>query len=66
MVAGESKNPGRKDLMKLAAHFGLKNAGLIIEQVQYAISHWEAISREQNITIETRSMVQAAMDKIRD
>jgi serine/threonine-protein kinase HipA len=26
MVAGESKNPGRKELMKLATHFGVKNA----------------------------------------
>ena len=32
MIAGESKNPGRKELMRLAAHFGLKNAGSIIEE----------------------------------
>jgi serine/threonine-protein kinase HipA len=66
MIAGESRNPGREDLMKLATHFSIKNAGLIIEQVQYAISQWEAISREQNISRETRSMVQAAIDKVRD
>ena len=66
MVAGESKNPGRTDLMKLAAHFGLKNAGFIIEQVQYAISQWGAIAGDQNINKETRKMIQAAMDRIRD
>jgi serine/threonine-protein kinase HipA len=41
MVAGESKNPGRKELMKLATHFGVKNAKTIIEQVQEAISNWD-------------------------
>ena len=66
MIAGESKNPGRKELMKLAAHFGLKNAGSIIEEVQEAISQWGAIAREQDITKETRNTIQSAMDKIRD
>jgi serine/threonine-protein kinase HipA len=66
MVAGESKNPGRKELMKLATHFGLKNAGSIIEEVQEAISQWGAIAREYEITGETKHTVQAAMDKIID
>lgn len=66
MIAGESKNPGRKELMKLATHFGLKNAGSIIEEVQEAISQWGAIANEYGITRETRNTVQTAMDKIRD
>lgn len=66
MIAGESKNPGRKELMKLATHFGLKNAGLIIEGVQEAISQWGAIAREYEITGETRNAIQTAMDKISD
>lgn len=66
MIAGESKNPGRKELMKLATHFGLKNAGLIIEEVQEAINQWGAIAREYSITGETRKTVQTAMDRIRD
>lgn len=66
MIAGESKNPGRKELMKLATHFGLKNAGSIIEEVQDAISQWGAIASEYGITGGTRNTVQTAMDKIRD
>jgi len=66
MIAGESKNPGRKELMKLATHFGLKNAGPVIEQVQEAIDQWGAIASEQGITKETRNTIQSAMDKIRD
>ena len=66
MIAGESKNPGRKELMKLATYFGLKNGGLIIEVVQEAIGQWGAIAIEYDITRETRNTIQSAMDKIRD
>lgn len=66
MIAGESKNPGRKELIKLATHFGLKNAGSIIQEVQEAISQWGTIAREYEISRETINTVQAAMDKIRD
>lgn len=64
MIAGESKNPGRKELMKLAAHFGMKNAGLIIDEVREAISHWGSIAGELGMSRETREMVQSAMDKV--
>jgi serine/threonine-protein kinase HipA len=66
MIAGESKNPGRKELMRLAAHFGLKNAGSIIEEVQEAIGHWNTIANQCGITKQTRNIVQTAMEKIRD
>jgi serine/threonine-protein kinase HipA len=66
MIAGESKNPGREELMKLATHFGLKNAGSIIEEVQEAISQWGEIAREYGITRETKITIQSAMEKIRD
>jgi hypothetical protein len=52
--------------MKLAIHFGLKNAGSMIEEVQEAISQWGAIATENGITRETRNTIQAAMEKIRD
>ena len=66
MIAGESKNPGRNELMKLASHFGLKNAGYIIEEVQEAIRQWGAIATEQGISKETKNTIQSAMEKIRD
>jgi len=66
MIAGESKNPGRKELMKLATHFGLKNAGFIIDEVQEAISQWGTIARECSISKETRNTIQTAVDKIRN
>lgn len=54
------------ELMKLATHFGVKNAPFIIEEVQEAISQWGAIASEQGITKETRNTIQSAMDKIRN
>ena len=66
MIAGESKNPGRKELLKLATHFGLKNAGSIIEKVQDAIRHWKAIAIEYGISKDTRETIQTWMDKITD
>jgi serine/threonine-protein kinase HipA len=65
MIAGESKNPGRKELMKLAAHFGLKNADSIIEEVQEAVGQWKTIASEYGITRETKHTIQSAIEKIR-
>ena len=64
MVAGESQNPGRKELLKLATHFGLKNATQIIEEVQEAVSQWEAIANESGVSKENRQDIQKVLDKL--
>ena len=66
MVAGESQNPGRKELMKLATHFGLKNAKAIIEQVQDAMNKWEIIAKEYGVTKENRKAIKKVLDKLVD
>ncbi len=66
MVAGESKNPGRKELMKLATHFGIKNAVTIIEQVQEAINSWDQIAKECGISAEKRQSIKRTLDKLKD
>lgn len=66
MVAGESQKPGRKELMKLATHFGVKNAKLIIEQVQDAINTWEETAKECGVTKENRESIQKAINKLVD
>jgi len=65
-VAGESQNPGRKDLMKLADHFGVKNAGAIIEEVQDAIRRWETIAKEYGVSKMNIQNIQKALNKIID
>ncbi len=66
MVAGESKNPGRKELMKLATLFGIKNAKTIIEQVQEVISNWDEMAKESGVSKENRQSIKKILDKLRD
>lgn len=66
MVAGESQNPGRKELMKLATHFGIRNAKTIIEQVQEAIGTWEETAKKSGVNKENRKDIQKAMNKLVD
>jgi serine/threonine-protein kinase HipA len=66
MVAGESKNPGRKELLKLATLFGIKNATTIIEQVQEAINRWDEMAKESGVSKENRQSIKKILDKLRD
>ena len=66
MVAGESKNPGRKELMKLATLFGIKNAKKIIEQVQEAIKNWDEIAKESCASKENRQSIRNILGRLRD
>jgi serine/threonine-protein kinase HipA len=66
MVAGESKNPGRKELMKLAAHFGLKNASGIVDEVQEAITHWPTIANDCGVSGSTQKSIQHHLNGLRD
>ena len=64
MVAGESQNPGRKELLKLATHFGLKNAPQIIEEVQEAVSQWKTIAGEYGVSKDNRQSIEKVLDKL--
>ncbi|MEM9834957.1 MAG: type II toxin-antitoxin system HipA family toxin [Bacteroidota bacterium] len=39
-VAGESRSPGREDLLRLAKSFSISNANSIIEEVRAAVNRW--------------------------
>jgi serine/threonine-protein kinase HipA len=64
MVAGESQNPGRKELMKLASHFGLKNADSIIEEIHEALNQWESIADECDVSKENRKSIHKILGKL--
>jgi len=66
MIAGESKNPGRKELMNLANHFGLKNADVVIEEVQDAITQWPTIARECGVSKNNILDIRNALSEIMD
>lgn len=64
MVAGESKNPGRKHLLKLSKHFGIKKTELILDEVQDAISHWDSIAKECGVSHSTISHVKKKINHV--
>jgi serine/threonine-protein kinase HipA len=57
MVAGESKSPAEKHLLKLAEHFGVKSASEIIQKVRGVIANWKTYAKDAGVT-------KASMDKI--
>lgn len=64
MVAGESKNPGEKHLLKLADHFGIKKPELIIEQVKEALSKWKYIAQDCGISKSVISEIEKTLNKL--
>lgn len=65
MIAGESQNPSKAHLMKLAKHFGLQNGSIIIDEVQNAISKWRDISQECEVKTEDIKKIESEMDRIK-
>ena len=64
MIAGESKNPGRKHLLELGKHFGIKKPELILEEVQEAVSHWNSIAKECGVSKSTIKTIEKAMNEV--
>ena len=64
MVAGESQNPGKKHLLKLANHFGLKDGEIIIDEVRSAVAEWSSIAKKYNINSETIKNIQLSINNI--
>lgn len=62
MVAGNSQNPGRKDLMRLADHFGITNAAAIIEEVRDAVSQWPSIAAGVGVGKTIAKTIQKALN----
>jgi serine/threonine-protein kinase HipA len=48
-VAGESKMPKRKDLLKLAGIFQLKNANEIINHIEAVVLDWKKYANEAEV-----------------
>ena len=46
---GESKNPNKIHLLKLANYFKIKKANEIIQQVQEVVSNWKIYSKAAGV-----------------
>lgn len=61
MVAGESKDPTKFHLLELANHFKIKNAELIIEEVQKAIGHWTNHAKKAGVSATSMNRISKAL-----
>ena len=57
MVSGESKNPGKNHLLKLANYFKIKKANGIIQQVEEVVSNWKVYSKEAGVEKESGNLI---------
>jgi serine/threonine-protein kinase HipA len=66
MVAGESKNPGRKHLIELAEVFSVKKPKVIIDQVQRVLSKWHDYASECGVSESSKKMIESALKLLND
>ncbi len=64
MVAGESKNPGKKHLLELGKYFGIKKPELILDEVQDAVSLWDSIAKECDVPQSTIRTIEKAINEV--
>lgn len=57
MVAGESKNPGKKQLLELAHVFDIKAPGKILDEVRASISNWNTIANDCGVSSSSRNRI---------
>lgn len=60
-VAGESKNPGLKQLTELAKHFGVKNSSQIFEEVSQAVSQFEKTASLFDISKSSIKLIKSSL-----
>ena len=57
MVSGESKNPGKKQLMELADYFRVKKANEMMEQVQSVVADWRNYAVDSGVGKESEELI---------
>lgn len=58
-VMGEGKEPGVQQLRALGEKHALRSAGIIIDQVQSAVSRWQAYADKSGVTAKSTKMIAA-------
>lgn len=64
LVAGESLNPGKKQLMELATIFGLKKGNQIIEEVKDATNNWTQFAREAGVSKTSERIIDKTIQQL--
>ena len=61
----EGRNPTKEHLLKLGKKHGLKQANLIIGEVERAVKRWEEFARKVNVTKKSMMRISEVLDSIR-
>lgn len=65
MVMGEGRNPGTKELRKLAEKFQLREGKEVIEEVRCAVSQWEDFAENAKVTRSSREIISKTLREIK-
>ena len=57
MIAGESKNPGKTQLLELANAFDVKNPAKILDEVRTSITGWNTIASDCGVSGSSRNRI---------
>jgi serine/threonine-protein kinase HipA len=63
MVAGESANPTRQHLLKLAAYFKIKNANLVIDEVRNVVANWKKYAAFCDVKNDSKNSIQKVIGR---
>jgi serine/threonine-protein kinase HipA len=63
MVAGESANPTREHLMKLATYFKIKNAHQIIDEVESVVNNWKKYAALCGVKNDSKNRIQKVIGR---
>ena len=66
MVAGESRLPGKKQLLELAEHFSLKKPKFIIDEVQQSLSEWTIFAIDSGVNKASSELIQKTISSLAD
>lgn len=65
MVAGESKHPGTKDLIKLADYFRVNDGQRILKNIKEVITNWDVFAKEANVETASLKIIAEANRKVK-
>jgi serine/threonine-protein kinase HipA len=63
MVAGESANPTRMHLMKLANYFNVTNASTILDEVQDVVNNWKKYATSSGVKSASKNSIQKVIGR---
>lgn len=63
MVAGESANPGKQHLLKLADYFKMKNAGVLLDEVQSVVKNWDRYASDCGVSQSSKNEIRKVINQ---